>query len=308
MSAIEKLPKIPSHILEPIDLAAEVYELYETGLQRGKFTGWPSLDEWYTVRKKELTVVTGHPNHGKSCWLDNLLVNLASRENWRIGIFSAENQPAPRYIASLAEIYLGKPFSKGPTPRMSRLEVEAALEWIQAHFLIINPTLAERSVERILEVGRMLHFAGCDVIVLDPWNELDHTRPREQREDEYISVSLSRIRDFTRGHDLHFFIVAHPSKLKREDGKIPVPTLFDVKGAQEWNSKADNGICVWRDILNPEYGTDIHVQKVRFREVGKAGGGCNLKYDAVSGRFLDVNPRPMVNDYRRTREPGEDDQ
>jgi twinkle protein len=303
MSAIELVPpKVPTH---------EIDTLYETGLVRGKSTGWSSLDEWWTVRKKELTVVTGHPNHGKSCWLDNLLVGLASRERWRIGVFSAENIPVSRHIASLAEIYLGKPFSKGPTPRMSKTEVGAATSWLHEHFKFINPSLEERSIERILEVARWLvTLHGCDVIVLDPWNELDHTRPSNLREDEHISRALSRIRDFARGHDIHIFIVVHPAKMKRDDkGRVPVPTLFDAKGAQEWNSKADNGVCVWRDPTKPEDGTDIHVQKVRFREVGKAGGGCKLHYDMPSGRFIDPNHRPTIDDYmrRQQREPGDED-
>ena len=36
-----------------------------------------SLDEYYTVRPGEFTVLTGIPNSGKSNWLDALNVNLA---------------------------------------------------------------------------------------------------------------------------------------------------------------------------------------------------------------------------------------
>jgi len=152
--------------------------------------------------------------------------------------------------------------------------------------------------------------------VIDPWNELDHARPSRLREDEYISVSLSRVRDFARANNVHIFVVAHPAKVLRDkNGKYPVPTMFDVNGASEWNAKADNGICVWRDMLDPDYGTDIHVQKVRFREAGKAGGGCNLNYDMVTGRFTDPNQRPTIDELMarpetkfRLREPGEDDE
>lgn len=298
-------------IIEVQDILDDIHGLYDRGIERGKRTGWSSLDEWYTVRKGEWTLITGYPNHGKSCWLDNLLVNLATRENWKFGVFSAENLPVTRHIASLAEIYLGKPFSRGPSQRMTRGEMEAALEWINAHFLFYNTTLPERNLDYILEIGQMLTAVHeCDGLVLDPWNELDHARPKEMREDEYISVSLSRIRDFTRATKIHFFVVAHPRIARRDPGSknYPVPTLFDVKGASEWNAKADNGIAVWRDMLEPENGTDVHVQKVRFREVGKAGGGARLQYDSISGRFTDPNHRPTIDDYmaRREREPGEE--
>jgi len=111
------------------------------------------------VRKRELTVITGYPNHGKSVWLDNLLVNLARREDWRVGIFSAENVPVSRHVASLSEIYLGKPFSKGVVPRMSESEMRYALSWLNRRFRFINPVLEERSVDNLLEVASRM--CGC---------------------------------------------------------------------------------------------------------------------------------------------------
>jgi hypothetical protein len=306
-----------SHIVQVLDLMNGIERLHVTGLQRGKSTGWSSLDEWYTVRKREWTLVTGFPNHGKSCWLDNVLVNLARRHDWKIGVFSAENLPLERYIASLMEIYTGKPFSKGANPRLTIPEVREASEWLHAHFKFINPSMEERRLERLLEIaGYLVREFKVDALVIDPWNELDHARPARLREDEYISVSLSKLRDFTRANNVHFFVVAHPAKVFRDKaGKYPVPTMFDVKGASEWNAKADNGVCIWRDMLDPDHGTDVHVQKVRFREVGKAGGGCNLKYDSVSGRFVDPNHRPSIDELvakqaepYRLREPGDDDQ
>ena len=303
VSAITQPVKVPQVVLVE-DLHESMEKLYRHGIPKGKRTGWSSLDEWYTVRKREWTLITGYPNHGKSCWLDNLLINLATREQWKVGIFSAENQPVEQHIASLLEIYLGQPFSDGPTPRMSKAQMKTGLEWLNEHFKFIKPDLPDRRLDKILEVGGYLVGKyAVDALVLDPWNELDHARPHHMREDEYISVSLSQLRDFTRATDVHFFVVAHPAKPKKDpNGSYPVPTMFDVKGAAEWNSKADNGIAVWRDLLRPEDGTDIHVQKVRFRAVGKAGGGCKLFYDRVTGRFTDPNNKPSIDDYMRERE------
>lgn len=279
--------RIPQ-VIEVDHLIDELETLYRTGgPPRGKSTGWPMLDNWYTVRKREWTLVTGYPNHGKSVWLDNLLINLAYREDWNFGIFSAENLPIPRHIASLIELYTGKPFREGPTVRLTPDEVRIARNWVQNHFVFINPALDDRKLSHILDTAEWLvNQYQVDGLVIDPWNELDHSRPHGMREDEWISISLSQIRYFARNRDVHFFVVAHPNMPKRgKDDKFPVPTMYDVKGASEWNAKADNGICVWRDLLHPEEGTDVHVQKVRFREVGKAGGGCKLWYDVVSGRF-----------------------
>jgi hypothetical protein len=45
--------------------------------------------------------------------------------------------------------------------------------------------------------------------------------------------------------------VAHPQKVARENGKLPVPRPDMISGSQHWWNKADNAITVWRDMENP---------------------------------------------------------
>src|SRR5689334_13892287 len=62
-----KLGYIP---LDDTELIASVYDAHLHGMERGRPTGWASLDEHYTVRKGDVTVISGTPGHGKSEWLD----------------------------------------------------------------------------------------------------------------------------------------------------------------------------------------------------------------------------------------------
>jgi twinkle protein len=78
-------------IVKPKDLIVQVTALYNGKLEKGVSTGWPSVDEFFTVKESEFTVVTGMPSHGKSEWLDALAVNLVMKHNYRIAIFSPEN-------------------------------------------------------------------------------------------------------------------------------------------------------------------------------------------------------------------------
>jgi twinkle protein len=50
----------------PFDFADQTFCLYRDGRKRGLSTGWPSLDQFMTIRPGELTVLTGIPNSGKS--------------------------------------------------------------------------------------------------------------------------------------------------------------------------------------------------------------------------------------------------
>lgn len=83
-------------VITVADVAEQVMELYREGLEGGVSTGWLKLDQHYTVRPGEMTIVTGIPSHGKSEWLDALVINLATMLGWAIAICSPENLPVQR--------------------------------------------------------------------------------------------------------------------------------------------------------------------------------------------------------------------
>src|SRR5262249_49127518 len=89
-------------ILEVHKEAADVQLLYEQGLPRGVSTGLSLIDPYYTVKPGELTLVTGIPSHGKSEWLDWLMVQLATLQGWAFAVCSPENFPLSRHISKLA--------------------------------------------------------------------------------------------------------------------------------------------------------------------------------------------------------------
>jgi twinkle protein len=130
---------------------------------------------------------------------------------------------------------------------------------------------------------------GIKGLVIDPWNELDHSRPSNLSETEYISQCLSKIRRFARLHNIHIWLIAHPTKLRKEDnGNYPVPTPYDISGSAHWRNKADNCISIWRDLNDRDTPVQIHVQKVRFKEIGQVGM-VELNYDYKSGRYSDIS-------------------
>lgn len=292
---VEEQPQVAEAELSSVDQhESEIRTLYENGYRPGFSTGWRCLDGFYTVRPGEFTVVTGIAGHGKSSWMDNLMVNLSRQQRWRWAVFSAENYPIARHIAGLTEIYAGKPFSPGPHPRMTPGELQLSLDWVRQYFRFLQPREDSYSLNRIVQLAASVE--DLNALVIDPWNELDHSRPMDRREDEYISISLSKLRWLARSAHIHVFVVAHPAKYLRRDGeKKPVITLNEVKGASEWYAKADNGISVWRDEGEGESPTEIHVQKIRFREVGRVGM-TRLYYDRVTGRFTDPSHRPTIDE------------
>lgn len=266
----------------------KVFTLYHNGLEHGQQTGWATLNAYYTVRPGEFTVVTGVPSSGKSNWVDALTVNLARDHGWAIGVFSPENQPIEDHISRVVEKYVGLPFSAGPTPRMSEHDLSAGLQWVNEHFFWMLPNdEASWSIEWVLARAKELVYRyGIRGLIIDPWNELETKRDKAETETEYISRTLRTVRQFARRNGVHVWMVVHPTKLRRDnDGEYPVPTLWDCHGSAHWRNKADNGICIWRD-LSPDAGSevDIHIQKVRFRQIGRLGK-VTLWYDKVTAVY-----------------------
>ena len=267
--------------------------LYERGLEPGVSPGWISVERLYTIAKEsgELTIVTGIPGHGKSEWLDALLVNLAESEGWNFGICSPENYPISYHLSKLAEKYMRKPFREGLKARMSLQEMTEAKAWLNDHFSFLMPDEDNLTVNGVLKLARILVYQrGIKGLVIDPWNELDHSRPDGMSETEFISQSLTKIRRFARNHCCHVWLVAHPTKLVRgTDGKYPVPTPYDISGSAHWRNKADNCIAVWRDTdpSNDSFEMEIHVQKIRKKHIGKLGM-TKLMYEYSTGRYFEV--------------------
>jgi twinkle protein len=277
---------------EAKELSNAIDKLYHQGLDKGVSTGWHSMDRGYLVRPGVLTVVTGVPSSGKSNWIDAMMVNIAKNEGWNFAIFSPENQPLEDHMARILEKYIGSPFLDGPSQRLNADDLEQGKKWLTDHFTWILPNDdKEWSLDIILDAAKGLVLKkGIRGLVIDPWNELEHNRANSQTETEYISQALKRVRQFARRYGIHLWIVAHPAKLYRDkNGKIPIPTPYDISGSARWRDKADNCITVWRDLSNDDKcSVEIHVQKVRFRQDGRIGIN-ELSYNWATGTYHETN-------------------
>jgi twinkle protein len=272
-----------------LDFEAETIALYRDGRARGHSTGWPCLDELMTIRTGELSVVTGIPNSGKSEFIDALAVNLVSRYGWRFALCSFENPP-PEHIAKLVEKDLGLPFWDGPRRRMTEAELRQAMEWVSDHFYLIRFDDEAPTIDAILAKARaavMRH--GIRGLVIDPYNEIEHHRPANVSETEYVSQLLGKVKRFAQTNEVHVWFVAHPAKMQRDGNSLPPPTLYDISGSANWANKADLGVVVHRDPAKDatRTRTDIYVRKVRFKSVGKIGV-ASLQYERATGRYSEI--------------------
>lgn len=262
-----------------------VLDVYQNQPGKGLSTGWLGLDEYYTIREGDLTIVTGIPNHGKSELLDALVINLAINHGWRSALCSFENIPE-FHIAKLAEKITGEPFFEGPIPRMGPERLSDAIDTVDRFFHFIRADEEAPTIDWILEKARaaVLRY-GIRGLVIDPWNEVEHTRSNGMTETEYVSYVLGKVRRFAQVNGVHVWFVAHPKMLQKENGQRPVPSPYDISGSAHWANKADFALTVHRPDPDSNL-AEIHVMKVRHKWLGKQG--CvTLRYNPETGEYFD---------------------
>lgn len=265
------------------DIHQGIVEFMQDGFKPGLCTGISDdFDDHYTVRKREWTLITGIPGAGKTEFLDNIVIKMIRKYDWKWGLFSAENLPHARHAGALMEKFVNIPIEDLKEDKDLFYSTELELS---RNIFFINPDEDHLNIDRILHLAEILvKRKHIDALIIDPWNEIDYTRTPGLNDTENISRALTKIRRFARNNDIHIFLIAHPTKLKKDDrGKYPVPTPYDVSGSSHFRNKADNALSLWYDVDRP--GTaKVYIQKIRFREVGKLGD-VELNYNVKTGVY-----------------------
>jgi len=277
-------------ITSPLLLAEELTQLYDAGLTPGDSTGWESLDALYTVSAGFWTVVTGVPSDGKSTWLDNLMINL-TRQGWKFIVYSPENQPLALHLAHLAEKLLRRPFREQYFNRMTPQDMARAIGYLDERFRFIRVAEDSRAfpgmqgilfaANEVIETEWLTEKVG---IVIDPWNEMDHSPLMGMNETQMTNHELMIFRHWIRQRNAHGWIVAHPQKPQRDrDGRLKKVGLYDINGSAAYYNKCDHGIIVRRVEGDM---TEIIVEKCRFRHLGKKGSVI-LRFNSGWGTYDD---------------------
>lgn len=283
-------------VIRPGTLSEAVMALRAKGPEQGvRVSQWPRFSDLYRATEGQLTIVTGVPNHGKSAFLDNLLVGLAKDHGWRFAVCSPENFPPELHVANLVQIYANKTLYpahslNGSAPKpMTEEEINDAVNWVDRHFSLVLPD-PMRLGDALDLAGTLIRRDGVRGVVLDPWNRLGHSRGNKS-ETDYISEQLAEVKQFAARRGVHVWVVAHPTKigkfLDKNRGQVIVPRVrpYDISGSHAWADMGDMILCVHRDFEANE--TSVFTDKVRFRTHGELGEG-RFRFDIVTGRYVEL--------------------
>ena len=313
---IEIDPKIfdesikPRDVIYGMDVIEDALRIYDIGYESAETTYIAALDDRWKFKRGEMTLISGIGNHGKSSWLQFLLLIQSVKKNYKWAMFSPESFPAHEFYHDLTEVILGCDCSAHNPNRPSRERYADTYKRVSESFFFTYPIEKLHTPELIRE--RFLELVikeKVDGMVIDPFNQL--ANDWGDRDDKYLERFLSESAKFARETHTFFFIINHPKQL-RKDGSLnyPCPDVYDLANGAMWNNKMDNIMIYHR----PNYGTDpynstceLHIKKIRRQKIVGTPGIISFEYKRQMRRyyFNDGNPfeakqLPLMNNFYET--------
>jgi twinkle protein len=250
----------------------------------------PGFAEWESKVKlapRTLSVVTGHPGHGKTALWAQIWFQVVKRYGVPACIASFETRPKPHLRRQLRTL-LTNTLEKD----LSQEDKTAADRWINERYLFLVHPEQRPTLEWFLDMAEIAVVRhGARIIQADPWNRLEASRGRDESETEYIGRCLRTLHAFAHDMNCHVQILAHPAKM---DGtrRGQAPGLEDISGSKNWENMVDQGFVVHRpeifDGTNRKTEAHLYHRKARFEELGHP---CklNLDFKLSEGRYVSAD-------------------
>lgn len=234
-------------------------------------SGWPELDEIFKFYLGQFVVVTGIAGHGKSTFMLNVLLKMARDRGVKSFLYVPENEAHLK--EKLRRIWTSDERSFEHFCR-SQCFVQTAVPQMLKEPPHDLPWVLDRAYEACTK-------DGVEIVMIDPWNELDRAKPNNMLLTDYIGECLMLVKQFCRSVNAIVVIVAHPTKAISANGGRVV-SLADIEGSMNWFNKCDNGLIVVR-----EAGANAcKVISAKVREIGAGKlGTCHFTVDPATGRY-----------------------
>lgn len=298
----------PKDVIFGEDVKENALKILDVGYEAVQTTGIPELDEYFKMKKTEITLLTGIGNYGKSTFLKYLclLKSMLFGDKW--AIFTPEDNPAEEFYHDLVEIYLGCDCTPFNYNKPSVETYETAYDFISKHFFYVYPKevapTPEYIKERFLELIIKEKVTGC---IVDPFNQLANNYGSSGgRSDKYLETLLSDFLRFATINNQYFVIVAHPHKLQKDSsGNYPCPDVFDIADGAMWNNKMHNILVYHRPDhqINPQSPIcELHTKKIKKQKIIGKKGVLQFELNRGKRRFY-FNGNDPITDAMKKNEP-----
>lgn len=192
-----------------------------------------------------MSIGTGTPGAGKSTFTTWVAFQVARNENVRVGFLSFETHPH-RIRDHFSRLITGLPFDRLPGPVRKQ-----ALEEMDERFRVVHRTYDQDAGHNLGWLSNMVHTLAvrdqCKLIIIDPWNELEHLPEPGESLTSYINFALQQVRQWAEKLEVHICLIAHPKKLDTFKGQPRPPSGYDVADSAAFFNKPSLGFTVHQE-------------------------------------------------------------
>lgn len=262
------LPKVKA-LIRPIDIKDRIMREFQ--VQPKAFTlpvfdkGWPHTGLYF--RPGEVTLWTGHSHHGKSTFINYLIVAILS---WHL--MKADRIQQSVFVGSM-EVRIETTFRRLVTTILdemrSPMDEESILFILEKYgtSIVFADVVGYIEQDRLFEMMRFsFQRYGVQHFFIDSLMRIDGLEENYPEQGRFVG----RLEEFVKETGIHVHLVAHPRK--NGGGK---PGMEDVKGSSLIANGVDNVVAVCRNMekadLSKEreltddeandYDTEIRVEK-----------------------------------------------
>lgn len=279
------------------DLLEKMIELHNNGLPNCLEFKNPTLQPLNNIFKLmfgHLCIGTGIPSHGKSNFTEWMVLNYLLENDLKASFFSPEHQPMELHYSTFVQKVIGKNYfyEINGTPRVSKGEIMQFHNWANQKLYLTSPEVGEYANWDWLfdKFKEQLVSFGINIFVVDAWNKVEFNNNKPEREN--IGRTLSRLTQFAQQNNVLIIVIAHPTKMKRENGVYESPTLYDVSGSADFRNQTHDGFCIYRYFENDGY-TYFKNLKTKYSFQGDIGGQVDFDYHIPSGRYYLRHGQPQ---------------
>jgi twinkle protein len=263
------------------DVEDEVTDFVRNGFKPGFQIGLQNFDDIFSTYTGQFITVTGIPSSGKSDFVDQMVVGYNANYGWKTAFASPENQPTYLHAHKL----MRKTWQGMPTrDDIGGDRWNQIADHCNTNYFHID--MERYTLESVLRKGaELVKRKGIKCLVIDPFNKVRDIDCKTEDVNRYTMEYLTKIEVFAKKYDVLVFIVAHPTKMyKNQNGQIEEPTMYSIKGGGEWYDASYHGILVHRNYEDNT--VKAKVLKVKFQNLGTNQAEAHFKWEPKSGCFV----------------------
>ena len=147
------------------EFSQEVYDSQFETFSKGWSCGWDIGDEVISFKECHTSYIYAHPGEGKTVFITESLVHLAKNEKKVVCIYSPETGKRKDIVWNLIQVYAGKRLYGKNAYKITREEIDLALDFIDEWFVILeHDSLTEKANSKFTakDIFNQVHLAQTE--------------------------------------------------------------------------------------------------------------------------------------------------